>query len=81
MDVMYCTFFRRTKVLLNLTHLPLAEINNQYLISFIDLGHLDKKKILHSLKQIMPKKSLSYDLIIINGLKANSKVIGLTNKL
>ncbi len=29
------------QVLLNLTHLPLTEINNQYLIFFIDVGNFE----------------------------------------
>ena len=37
-------FFNRTKILLNLTHLTLTEVNNLYLNFFIGLGHFVQEK-------------------------------------
>ena len=37
-------FFNKTKVLLNITHLPLTEINNLYLNFFIGLWSFVKEK-------------------------------------
>ena len=37
--------FNETKVLLNLTHLPLTEIDNQYLIFYIGIGSFESAKL------------------------------------
>ena len=46
-------FLKKENLLLNLTHLPLIEINNRYLIFFIGLGSFASKKILSNFHQIM----------------------------
>ena len=56
--LIYSVFFKGTKVLLNLTHLPLTKINDQYLISFIGLGSFVTEKISRTFQQIKPQNYL-----------------------
>ena len=58
--------FNETKVLLNLTHLPLTEIDNQYLIFFHQVGAFCIRKRFCSFQQI--KLQIRYTCLIpVNG--------------
>ena len=68
---LHCVFLKVTKVLLYLTHLPLTDINNQYLIFLIGLGNFVSEKVISQLSTYYtsknsPQANNGYKILKIN---------------
>ena len=66
--IIYSVSFSGTTVLVNLTHLPLTEIDHPYLVFFISFGSFESKKVFYGLQQILPQNHVLPKLFIFENL-------------